>query len=211
MTTRRPYRMRARAELMDQTRQRITEAAVRLHTTIGPGATSIAAIAEEAGVTRVTVYRHFPDIDALFEACQAHWTAQNPSPDAAAWPSVPDLGARVQRGLTELYGWYREHADELFPIHRDMTLMPMSTQVAMRATNDWVGDRLVEGFAGEDDAGRRLRVAARHLVDYPTWRSLAVEHGLPDADAVRLGVAMLTALAVGSRAAADRSTTAEAR
>lgn len=189
--------MGARADLVDQTRQRITEATARLHTTIGPGATSIAAIAEAAGVTRVTVYRHFPDIDTLFEACQAHWIAQNPPPDASAWPEVADLAQRVVHGLRELYAWYREHADELAPIHRDMTLMPASTQVGMRASNDWVGDRLVEGYAGDDDRGRRLRVAARHLVDYRTWRSLAVEHGLSDAEAVRLGVQALTAIAAG--------------
>lgn len=193
--TRRPYRMRARAALVDETRQRITEATVRLHTTVGPGAASIAAIAEAAGVTRVTVYRHFPDLDTLFEACRAHWTEQNPAPDASAWPAVAALGARVERGLGEMYAWFHEHADALFPIYRDITLMPESTQVDMRASTAWLGDRLVEGHAGDDDRGRRLRVAARHVVDYPTWRSLVVDHGLPDDEAVRLGVDLLTAVA----------------
>src|SRR5665811_1687119 len=78
----RPYRMKRRAEQVDETRQRITEAAVRLHTTVGPAHSSIAAVAEEAGVTRLTVYRHFADLDALFAACRAHWSAQNPRPDA---------------------------------------------------------------------------------------------------------------------------------
>ena len=75
-TKTRPYRMRRRAEQVDETRLRITEAAVRLHTTVGPAHTSIAAIAEAAGVTRLTVYRHFADLDTLFEACTAHWTGQ---------------------------------------------------------------------------------------------------------------------------------------
>ena len=53
--------MRKRAEQVDQTHQRIVEAAVHLHGTVGPAATTIAGIAEQAGVTRLTVYRHFPD------------------------------------------------------------------------------------------------------------------------------------------------------
>src|SRR5665647_2726981 len=75
-TKSRPYHMRRRAEQVNQTRERITEAAARLHTTVGPAHSSIAAIAEEAGVTRLTVYRHFADLDALFEACRAHWSAK---------------------------------------------------------------------------------------------------------------------------------------
>ena len=43
--------MGRRAERVDETRERITEAAVRLHTTVGLSRASIAAIAEAAGVT----------------------------------------------------------------------------------------------------------------------------------------------------------------
>ena len=43
--------MKRRAEQVDETRLRVTEAAVRLHTTVGPAHSSIAAVAEEAGVT----------------------------------------------------------------------------------------------------------------------------------------------------------------
>ena len=51
--------MLRRAELVEQTRHRIVEAAIKLHTTVGPAGTTISALAEEAGVTRLTVYRHF--------------------------------------------------------------------------------------------------------------------------------------------------------
>jgi AcrR family transcriptional regulator len=43
--------MRRRAELVEQTRQRIVDAAIHLHTTIGPANTTISGVAEEAGVT----------------------------------------------------------------------------------------------------------------------------------------------------------------
>ena len=98
--------MTRRAEQVDETRLRITEAAVRLHTSVGPASTSIASVAEEAGVTRVTVYRHFSTLDELFVACTTHWRALNPPPDASAWLDVEDLESRATRAFGELYGWY---------------------------------------------------------------------------------------------------------
>src|SRR3984893_8137768 len=84
----RSYRMRRRAESQQQTRLRITESAVALHGTIGPSRTSISAVAAHAGVRRSTVYRHFPDEAALFDACTAHWAAANPPPDLATWSAI---------------------------------------------------------------------------------------------------------------------------
>lgn len=56
----RPYTLKRRAERQDETRRRIVEAAIELHQTIGPAATTVSEIAQRAGVGRVTVYRHFP-------------------------------------------------------------------------------------------------------------------------------------------------------
>jgi len=197
-TKSRPYRMRRRAEQVVQTRERITEAAVRLHTTVGPAHASIAAIAGEAGVTRLTVYRHFADLDALFEACTAHWYARNPRPDAAAWPLIADLEERARRAFGDLYGWYRDHADELYPINRDAAAMPLSAQQAMEAGNRMLADALVAGHVGADTDpggdGRLLRAVARHLVDFLTWRSLAIQKGLDDREVVDLAVRLLTAM-----------------
>jgi AcrR family transcriptional regulator len=190
--------MRRRAEQVVQTRERITEAAVRLHTTVGPAHASIAAIAGEAGVTRLTVYRHFADLDALFEACTAHWYARNPRPDAAAWPLIADLEERARRAFGDLYGWYRDHADELYPINRDAAAMPLSAQQAMEAGNRMLADALVAGHFGAgtdpDGDGRLLRAVARHLVDFLTWRSLAIQKGLDDREVVELAVRLLTAM-----------------
>ena len=86
----RPYRMKRRAELEQATRRRITESAVELHGSLGPARTSMSAVAEHAGVRRSTLYRHFPDEMALFEACTAHWRAANPVPDLASWAAIED-------------------------------------------------------------------------------------------------------------------------
>ena len=203
-TKSRPYRMRRRAEQVDATRLRITEAAVRLHTTVGPARTSIAAVAEEAGVTRLTVYRHFADLDALFLACRAHWMAQDPPPDAGAWRAIPDLETRALRAFGELYGWYSERGEELFPIVRDAASLPLSTLQARGAENDELAAALVAGFAGPDEHGRSLRAVAGHLVDFMTWRSFVVGQGLDEEATVDVAVRILTML-VGAGGRARRS------
>src|SRR5687768_9128429 len=105
-STRRPYRKRLRAEHEAETRRRITEAAMKLHGTIGPARTTVKSVAEEAGVQRATVYRHFPTDESLFAACSAHWAGLNPPPDADAWASIRDPDERLRHALGELYAWY---------------------------------------------------------------------------------------------------------
>lgn len=186
--------MKRRAEHVDQTRQRITDAAIRLHTTIGPASTSIAAVAEAAGVTRLTVYRHFADLDALFQACRGDWRSRNPPPDMQTWAAIPDLELRARSGFEAQYGWYRQHADELYPIYRDAGTMPLATQQAMEADDRRGGDALVAGYADPGAKGRALRAVGRHLIGFWTWRSLAIQQGLDEADVVDAAVQILLAL-----------------
>jgi AcrR family transcriptional regulator len=61
--------------------QGITEATVELHGTVGPARTTVAEIARKAGVQRLTVYTHFPDLTSLFAACTTHWFGEHPPPD----------------------------------------------------------------------------------------------------------------------------------
>jgi len=187
--------MHRRAELVDQTRLRITEAAVRLHTTVGPANTSISSVADEAGVTRLTVYRHFPDLEHLFDACRGHWMALHPAPDPSAWLAVPDLETRARMAFDALYGWYRENADDMFPINRDELAMPAETQRARAEESGGLADALVAGHVGQDRRGRALRAVAGHLTGYWTWRSLEVEQGLAPDAAVDLAVRLLVATA----------------
>lgn len=183
--------MTRRAELVDLTRAQITAATVRLHTTVGPANTSIAAIAEEAGVTRLTVYRHFPQMDELFEACRAHWRSENPPPDARAWSTIAPLEARARHALTELYTWYRAKAEALFPIYRDVTTMPLSSQRAVRDDIERLAAAVHVGDLPDGPAGTRRRAVVRHLVDFRTWRSFAVDQDLADAEIVELAIGML--------------------
>ncbi len=196
----RSYRMKRRAEQVDLTRQRITEAAMRLHTTIGPANTSIASVAAQAGVTRLTVYRHFPDLEALFIACSGHWMMLNPLPDMDSWRAIPDLEERARTALRKLYGWYREHGDDLFPIYRDIAAMPAPTQGAIRARDAATAATLIGGHASAEGDARRLRAVAGHLVSFWTWHSLTHDEGVADGEAVEIAVGFLTgALVVRTR------------
>ena len=65
----RTYTLKKRAEQQAETRQRIVEAAVDLHSTVGPALTTFSMVAERAGVQRHTLYAHFPNERSLFMAC----------------------------------------------------------------------------------------------------------------------------------------------
>jgi AcrR family transcriptional regulator len=64
--------MERRAEGAEETRQRIVQATMALHTEQGVLATSHKDIAGRADVSVGTVYHHFPSVDSLVTACGAH-------------------------------------------------------------------------------------------------------------------------------------------
>jgi len=179
----RPYRMTRRAELEAQTRLRITESAAALHEQLGPVRTTISAIAEHAGVRRSTVYRHFPDEEALFDACSSHWRAANPPPDLGGWRA--DCTAEALRELYDFYGRTHRMYTSLF---RDEALVPIVKRrlAAFRAYLDAATDALMRGRGLRSAAARRARAALGHAVSFTTWRSLVQEQELDPEDAIAL-------------------------
>src|SRR3984885_15662105 len=121
----RPYRMKRRAESQLQTRRRITESAVELHGTIGPARTTMSAVAAHAGVRRSTLYRHFPDESALFDACTAHWAIDNQPPDLQAWAAIADADERLSIALGELYAYFGQTERMLENLSRDEATVPI--------------------------------------------------------------------------------------
>ena len=192
-TPSRRYRMRRRAELVDKTRLRITQAAMRLHTTVGPSKASMSSVAEEADVTRLTLYRHFPSMDELFGACMGHWRSLHPPPDPLAWTRIDDFEPRVRRALSELYRWYESNGEDLYPIYRDAAHTPASNRAARRASNDRMVDALLTGGSVRGAGRRRLRAALAHVVGFWTWRSFSVDGGLSARAAVDLATRFVMA------------------
>src|SRR4051794_25138764 len=109
-TQKRKYELKARAAAQEATRARIAAAAASLHEEVGVARTTVAAIARRAGVQRLTVYNHFPDLAALLPACTAHWMAERPLPDLGPAFAIEDPAERLRTALTALYGWYRATA-----------------------------------------------------------------------------------------------------
>ena len=192
---RRKYTKRRRAESELETRQRITEAAVALHGTIGPARTTISAVADRAGVQRATVYRHFPDEESLFAACSGHYAALNPPPDPEAWRADSDPGARLRRALAETYAFFRRTEPMLTNVLRDAPVVEaMAKPVARRlAYFETAVDAVVAGRPERGHARRRVRAAVAHAMSFPTWQSLARQNGLDDDEAVALMAGMVEA------------------
>lgn len=184
----RRYRKRRRAELEDETRRRITEAAVELHGSLGPAKTTISAVAERAGVQRATVYRHFPDEEALFGACSAHWRSQHPLPDLAEWAAIGDPEERLRVALTSLYAWYERGEGMLEKTTRDATLVP-AMQPAVESMGAWFVEAVATIMRGRRERGarrRRVEATVGHAISFFAWRSLVRQQGLSDAEAVDL-------------------------
>lgn len=183
----RPYRMTKRAEAQDRTRLKITESAVALHNTLGPARTSLSAVAEHAGVRRSTLYRHFPDEEALILACSAHWRAANQPPDLEAWTAIADPAERLTAALTELYAYYASTEQMLANLTRDAEIDPIVRKSFSRF-GDYLGaarDVLLAGRGLRGKAKRRTAAALGHALSFTTWRSLASDQGLANAETVR--------------------------
>lgn len=189
----RTYRKRRRAEQERRTRERITEAAVKLHGTVGPARTTVSGVAEEAGVQRATVYRHFPDEASLFAACTAHYWAAHPMPDPEAWSSISDHADRLRHALGEMYALYRRTEGMLERTSRDAPLVEaMAAPVAaFRAFTEAAVAAIVAGRPERGGARRRVRAAVGHAISFPTWQSLVRQQGLDDAEAVAVVAAMV--------------------
>jgi AcrR family transcriptional regulator len=201
-TQKRPYRMKRRAELEEQTRLRITKSAVALHEEVGPAQTSISAIAERAGVRRSTVYRHFSDEDALFAACSSHWRAANPPPNPGTWSSIEDPAERTRTALREVYAFYGRTQAMYASLLRDEPLVP-AVQRRLRDFYGYLGAVRDDLAAGRGLRGRRaelVRAAIGHALAFPTWRSLTAEQGLGKEDAVELMCRLVEDAASSGRA-----------
>ena len=197
----RKYRMKQRAAAQEATRLRITESAVALHESLGPSQTTMAAVAERAGVQRSTLYRHFPDEAALFAACSAHWYAGHPPPEIASWSAVADPRERLLVGLTALYGWYRSTGTMLDRLVRDETLVPVVGRrfAGFHARLDEAHDVLMAGRGLRGARRASTSAVIRLALKFESWRALCREGGLDDRQAAELLASLVDAVASPAR------------
>ena len=180
----RAYSMGARRSAVEETRLAITEATMRLHERVGPRSTTVSAIAEEAQVTRVTVYKHFPNDEAIVAACSAHWRLLHPRPDAGTWLKIGDPVARLRTALHETYEWAATAAPMMTMIYRDLDALPAFVGEFLAAEEKDRVTALVRGFRVSGRRANRLHVVIRHALRITTWQSLCGEGGLTNAEAI---------------------------
>jgi AcrR family transcriptional regulator len=191
----RKYTKRRRAEQESETRRRIVGAVYALHAEIGPARTTIKAIAERAGVERLTVYRHFADEGEIFAACGAHFRTEIPTPDPAAWAAIEDPADRLRAALLVFYDYYRRGEKMLAKVHQDAAELPaLAAELApFGRFVDAVREELQARWQPGDGAGTRVAAAIGHALRFDTWRSLARVEGLEDPAAAELMVGLVRA------------------
>jgi len=185
----RTYTLKRRAEQQAETRQRIVEAAVELHGSVGPALTTISMIAERAGVQRHTLYSHFPDERSMFLACSGLVAERDPLPDAEAWRAIEDPRERLRVGLRDVYDWYERNAELVACVLRDAEYHALTKETAelnfgppMAAYHEVLGRKL----------STKQRAVLRLGLSFFTWRTLVRGSGLKQGAAAR---AMVQAIA----------------
>jgi AcrR family transcriptional regulator len=181
----RSYTMKRRAEQQADTRRRIVEAAIELHSSLGPARTPLSLVAERAGVQRHTLYAHFPDERSLLLACSGLTAERDPLPDAEPWRAIADRRERLRTGLRAVYDWYGRNAERAACVLRDAEHHAPTREISemrfgpyMRAYHEVLGDGL----------GRTERAMLGLMLGFHTWRSLVRASALEPGTAVELAV-----------------------
>src|SRR3712207_1560112 len=171
----RTYTLRKRAEQQAETRRRIVEAAVELHSSVGPALTTLSQVAERAGVQRHTLYAHFPDERSLYLACSGLFFERDPLPDPEPWRAVGDRVERLCTGLRAVYDWYARNAQLVACVFRDAEHHALTHEISelrvapvMRRYGEVLGAELSE------TQGAVLNV----MLSYHAWRTLVRQSGL---------------------------------
>jgi AcrR family transcriptional regulator len=198
------YELKRRAERQEETRLRIARAAVELHGTVGPSKTTIGALAEEAGVSRPTVYSHFPDELSLFKACSSLDLSENPPPDPDPWAKLADPRERLRSALTEVYAYYLRRERMMYNVLRDAQgdaeLNANLREVLKPLLAHW--ERMKEILAAawevseetpqqQQQQQQLLRSAVGVALDFQTWRAMVRGQSLTNEQAVELMVRMV--------------------
>lgn len=177
----RTYTLKKRAEQQADTRRRIVEAAVDLHGTVGPAATTFSMVAERAGVQRHTLYAHFPDERSLNMACSGLHMERDPLPDSAPWRDIADKSERLRAGLSAIYGWYERNANLAACVLRDAEFHSLTQEVVGLRFGPFIAS--YHEVLGADLSAKQNAVLSL-AISFFTWRTLVQQSGLKQSAAV---------------------------
>ena len=162
----RGYHSPGRQARAEATRRRIVEAAVGL---LGEGGLEVPAVAAAASVSVPTVYRYFPDREALLDAVHTHLRERlGPGVRPATLEDV------ASAAVTRIDGFERNEA-----VVRAALATPGFLE-ALQRSRDAHAARLLAPRTRHLDAedARAVRALLLQLSDAPTWLALKDEHGV---------------------------------
>jgi AcrR family transcriptional regulator len=168
----RKYTMDKRRAAVEETRQRILEAALALHSEKGIFGTSWQDIAHRADVSVGTVYKHFPSLDELVPACGELVYAMLRPPSLEDAPQIfaeaNSLEERLGHLIEELFAFYERGAPYIETDFQERRLPAVvEWEAYMRATiAGLVREALV---SAEPDEHTVQSVSA--LLDFSTFKS----------------------------------------
>jgi AcrR family transcriptional regulator len=107
-------RPRTQEERSERSRRQILDAALKLFSHRGYGATSVQEIAEAAGLSKGNLYHHFPDKETVFRALldryfQAMSQPEFPFNQALATGTFPENLEQIGRAARDMVRDYREY------------------------------------------------------------------------------------------------------
>lgn len=189
----RKYTLSKRAEQQAETRRRIAQAAIDLHSIHGPARTTLSQVAEQAGVQRHTLYAHFPDEKSLALACSGLHLEQDPPPRSAQWAEVEGRGQRLVTALRAIYSWYDRNSSLLAAVLRDAEYHEVTREVSQLRFGPTMADWLATLGDPQDPPRRRAMLAL--ALSFHGWRTLMREGGLAVDDAAETMTAAVLAAA----------------
>lgn len=178
-----PYELTGRTRQKRRTRDALVATAIRL---LGQGLTpSVEQVAEEAGVSRPTAYRYFPNQRALLVAAQPRLDAPSLLP-----PDAPaDPRERLQLVVATYTGWLVEWEPQLrvslrlsldSPVGQDRLRMREGRAIG------WISDALSPLAGLRPDDIRQLATAIRSAVGIEAFVWLVDVAGMPRSEAIEL-------------------------
>jgi len=170
---------------VEETRRRILEATLALHSEKGILGTSWQDIARRADVSVGTVYKHFPSLDELVPACGELMYAITRPPSLEDTPEifagVHSLEERLGRLIAELFDFYERGAPYIETDFQERRLpMVQEWEAHMRATIAGLAREALQPVGPDEETVG----AVSALLDFSTFKSF-MDRGIHKEQAAR--------------------------
>jgi AcrR family transcriptional regulator len=174
--------------MVEDTRLRIVEATLQLHTTKGPARTSMQDIARLADVSLVTAYRHFPELKDLFGACKTRFLQKYPPPGPEVLEGCHGLDQRVGTTIMELYRYYEVIGQALWAMQRDVEVLPEFKAVFQEGMGSVIAlaEAALAPLASNGKSYQKALAILTVAIDVGTWRNLVRLQGFNSEQASEL-------------------------